>query len=58
MDDVSEEDKVKFDILPRNLREAIRAFEEDEFLQQVIGKTLSQIIINEKQMNGKNFHDR
>ena len=48
MDDVSEEDKVKFDILPRNLREAIRAFEEDEFLQQVIGKTLSQIIINEK----------
>ena len=32
----------------RNLREAIRAFEEDEFLQQVIGKTLSQIIINEK----------
>ena len=48
MDDVSEEDKVKFDILPRNLREAIRAFEEVEFLQQVIGKTLSQIIINEK----------
>lgn len=48
MDDVSKEDKVKFDILPRNLREAIRAFEEDEFLQQVIGKTLSQIIINEK----------
>ncbi len=48
MDDVSEEAKVKFDILPRNLREAIRAFEEDEFLQQVIGKTLSQIIINEK----------
>lgn len=55
MDDVTAADDVTFDILPRNLREAIRAFEEDEFLQNVFGKTLSQIIINEKKEEWEEF---
>lgn len=55
MDDVTVSDDVTFDILPRNLREAIRAFEEDEFLLNVFGKTLSQIIINEKKEEWEEF---
>ena len=55
MDDVTAAEDVTFDILPRNLREAIRAFEEDEFLQNVFGKTLSQIIINEKKEEWEEF---
>lgn len=55
MDDVTEAGDVTFDILPRNLREAIRAFEEDEFLLNVFGKTLSQIIINEKKEEWEEF---
>ena len=46
---------VKFDILPRNLREAIRAFEEDEFLKQVFGNTLSNIIMKEKTEEWEEF---
>lgn len=48
MDDVGEENSTEFDILPRTLREAIRAFDEDSFLQEVFGKTLSETIIGEK----------
>lgn len=55
MDDVAGTPDVKFDILPRNLREAVRAFEEDEFLMNVFGKTLSQIIIKEKTEEWEEF---
>lgn len=46
---------VKFDILPRNLHEAVRAFEQDPFLRQVFGETLSRIIINEKEEEWEEF---
>ncbi len=55
MDDVDAAGNIKFDILPRTLREAIRAFEEDAFLQEVFGKTLSDIIINEKKEEWEEF---
>lgn len=54
--DVVEAGKAEpFDILPRNLREAIRAFENDSFLQDVFGKTLSDIIIKEKTEEWEEF---
>lgn len=55
MDDVSGEQDPRFDILPRTLQEAIHAFEEDTFLQNVFGKTLSEIIINEKKEEWEEF---
>ena len=55
MDDVSREQDPRFDILPRTLQEAIHAFEEDTFLQNVFGKTLSEIIINEKKEEWEEF---
>ena len=55
MEDVSGERDSQFDILPRSLREAIHAFEEDTFLQNVFGKTLSEIIISEKKEEWEEF---
>jgi glutamine synthetase len=55
MDDISGERDSQFDILPRSLREAIHAFEEDTFLQNVFGKTLSEIIISEKKEEWEEF---
>lgn len=55
MDDASRDSMIKFDILPRTLREAVRAFEEDTFLQDVFGKTLSDIIIREKTEEWEEF---
>lgn len=55
MDDVEEGTETEFDILPRTLREAICAFEEDSFLQNIFGKTLSQIIISEKKEEWAEF---
>ncbi len=48
MDDVEEGKSAEFEILPRTLREAIIAFEDDQFLKDVFGRTLSEIIIGEK----------
>ncbi len=47
MDDVLEGGKT-FDILPRTLFEAVSEFEKDEFLQNVYGEQLSQILISKK----------
>lgn len=55
MDDIGEGKDIEFDILPRNLREAICAFEEDTFLQDVFGKSLSEIIRNEKKEEWEEF---
>lgn len=55
MDEAAGNPDVKFDILPRNLREAIRAFEVDSFLTDVFGETLSQIIISQKQEEWEEF---
>ncbi len=55
MDDVEEGTQAQFDILPLSLREAIQAFEEDNFLRQVFGTTLSDIIINEKREEWTEF---
>lgn len=55
MDDASHDSLIKFDILPRSLREAVRAFEEDDFLQGVFGRTLSDIIIREKTEEWEEF---
>ena len=40
---------------PVSMDEAIHAFEEDTFLQNVFGKTLSEIIINEKKEEWEEF---
>ncbi|MCM1245653.1 MAG: glutamine synthetase family protein [Roseburia sp.] len=55
MDEVSSDSPVKFEILPRTLREAILAFEADQFLQDVFGKTLSEIILREKKEEWEEF---
>lgn len=55
MDKVDESENMQFDILPRTLHEAIQAFEEDDFLQDVFGKTLSDIIIKEKKEEWAEF---
>lgn len=43
-----QEDKQDFDILPRTLLEAIQEFEKDEFLHQVYGEQLTQILLQKK----------
>ncbi len=48
MDDITDQDQVSFDILPRTLMEAILEFEKDDFLQEVLGKQLSGILIDRK----------
>lgn len=55
MDEVSDDSPVKFEILPRTLREAILAFEADRFLQEIFGKTLSEIILREKKEEWEEF---
>lgn len=48
LDDATDDDCKKMDILPRTLFEAITEFEKDEFLQNVYGEQLSQIMITKK----------
>lgn len=43
-----QEDKQDFDILPRTLLEAIREFEKDEFLHEVYGEQLTEILLQKK----------
>ncbi len=42
-------DHTQFDILPRSLHEAVKAYKEDPFIQDVIGETLSGIYLKEKE---------
>lgn len=55
MEDAAGNPGIAFEILPRNLREAIRAFEEDAFLRNIFGETLSQIIISQKSEEWEEF---
>lgn len=43
-----QEDKQDFDILPRTLLEAIREFKKDEFLHEVYGEQLTEILLQKK----------
>lgn len=43
--------------LPGNLHEAIRAFEKDEFLQDVLGQKLSKQYISEKRKEWRSFRE-
>ncbi|MDY2921306.1 MAG: glutamine synthetase family protein [Eubacterium sp.] len=47
-DDISPEEIAKLDFLPRTLMEAIREFEKDTFLQNVLGKSVSELFIARK----------
>lgn len=55
MDEAMKTPDLRFDILPRNLREAVRAFEEDDFLRELYGETLSEIFIKEKTEEWEEF---
>ena len=55
-DDIAaKEGKITFDILPRTLRESIKAFEKDEFLQRIFGKQISNTFIEQKQKEWNEF---
>ena len=55
-DDIAaKEGKVNFDILPRTLMESIKSFREDEFLQDVLGKQISNTFIQQKEMEWNEF---
>lgn len=55
-DDIAaKEGKITFDILPRTLRESIKAFEKDEFLQGIFGKQISNTFIEQKQKEWNEF---
>lgn len=47
-DDISQDEIAKLDFLPRTLMEAIREFEKDTFLQNVLGKSVSELFIARK----------
>ena len=52
-DEASETEQ--FEILPRTLMEATRAFEQDEFLRDVVGKQIADTFIEEKKEEWNNF---
>ena len=47
-DDISQDEIAKLDFLPRTLMEAIREFEKDTFLQNVLGTSVSELFIARK----------
>jgi glutamine synthetase len=55
LDEQSQMDEVKFEILPRTLMEAIGEFEKDEFLHDVYGKELTQRLIERKKEEWNEF---
>ena len=48
MDDLSEKEAKKCETLPRTLYEAVKLFEEDDFLQEVVGAHISEHLIKSK----------
>ena len=55
IDDLKSDGSGEFDILPRTLMEAIHEFEKDDFLQNVYGEQLSQILIEKKREEWNEF---
>lgn len=53
-----QEDKQDFDILPRTLLEAIQEFEKDEFLHQVYGAQLTQILLQKKKEEWNEYSEQ
>lgn len=53
-----QEDKQDFDILPRTLLEAIQEFEKDEFLHQVYGEQLTQILLQKKKEEWNEYSEQ
>ncbi len=48
MDDLNEKEMEKTEVLPRTLFEAVSKFEQDDFVQDVLGEHISEHIINTK----------
>ena len=48
MDDLSEKEAKRCETLPRTLYEAVKLFEEDDFLQEVVGAHISEHLIKSK----------
>ena len=48
MDDLSEKEAQRCEVLPRTLYEAVKLFEEDDFLQEIVGSHISEHIIKSK----------
>lgn len=55
IDELDESGSAELEILPRTLIEAIHAFEQDTFIQQVYGKQLSEILITKKREEWNEF---
>lgn len=55
LDEMTEDNDIDFDILPRTLMESIQKFEQDSFLQNVYGEQLSQILISKKKDEWNQF---
>lgn len=53
-----QEDKQDFDILPRTLLEAIQEFEKDEFLHEVYGEQLTQILLQKKKEEWNEYSEQ
>ncbi len=55
MDELAKDSDVKLDILPRTLQEAIHEFAKDDFLRDVFGEQLSNILIEKKKEEWDQF---